>query len=463
MRRTVDLGQCLLYATKSQLQLNFAATASLDCHADPPGETDPSPSQWPDPVSTWVREAPELELRLFVRFSPGLEPIGSPLISSLEKMLCSSTAWLELGFTITPKSHGSSMNTDRPGEQFLILGLCREITTPFHTKRRSLPAVLQNPPDTQPLPEVPIASLAAIEISLDCGYLFHPDEQSQQPLITIDAGTEPRYSKHYFVPHLDLPTDLTLDSSDDHTGFAENDSIPKRDKIIQSSQTLLALVEFGLQKLLSSAATKYSDIQVIENNLQTLRKLAPVIFKPEYREAMNERAISCPIIAKAVNSMLANTSNPILQKQVSNIPVDRKQWIANGLWRMGQAQLLQLKAPKKCGSFLSHRSTINEPQTNDDPAIAASFTDDVFSEGDLLDLDGDLFTGNEGDFDDPLEIMYTDLDDESDRPLLGSSGESRFWDLYESTQTTIDSLPLSQPVSPPHTDTDMLLFDYDLG
>lgn len=179
---------------------------------------------------------------------------------------------------------------------------------------------------------------------------------------------------------------------------------------------------------------------------------------------MNERAISCPIIAKAVNSMLANTSNPTLQKEVSSMPADKKQRIVNGLWRIGQARLLQLKAPKSRGSFLSHRSTINELQPNGNPAITTSLTNDVFGEEDILDLDDewDLFTGNEADFDDPPHIVHTDFDDESDGPLLGSSGESSFRDLYESTQTTLDSLPLSQAVSPPRTDADMLLFDCDL-
>jgi hypothetical protein len=89
MRRTVDLGQCLLQATESQLQLLFAATASLNCLTDLSGETNLSP-QWPDPVSAWIKAAPELELRFFVRFGPGLELIGSHLISVLEEMLCYS-------------------------------------------------------------------------------------------------------------------------------------------------------------------------------------------------------------------------------------------------------------------------------------------------------------------------------------------------------------------------------------
>ncbi|KAJ5889910.1 hypothetical protein N7504_010720 [Penicillium tannophilum] len=442
----------------------FAATASLGHKTNFSCEADPSPPHWPHPASTWIREAPELELRFFVRFGPGLEPTGCSLISILEKMLCRSTVWLDLGFSIAPKSHGITINTDRPGERFLVLGLCREITGPSSTKRRSLPAVLQNPPDTQPPPEVPIVSLAAIEIYLECGYLFHPDERPEELSVTVDTETEPRYSAHFFASCLDSPTNLTLDLSGGFTGFAERDCIPRGDIVDQSSRNFLALVDFGLQELLSSAATKCSDIKVIENSLQALPKLAPVIFNPGYREAMNERAISCSIIVKAVNSMLANTSNPILQKEVSNIPIDRKQWIGKTLWRMGQVHLLQLKAPKTLGSFVSHRSSINEIQPIGDPAVTASSAGDVFDGEDILDLDDDwdLDTGNEFDFDDPPQIMHTDFD-ESDGPLLGSSGESSFRDLYESTQTTIDSLPLSQAVSPPQMDSDMLLFDCELG
>ncbi|KAJ5559923.1 hypothetical protein N7513_002322 [Penicillium frequentans] len=465
MSHTVDLGQCLLHATKSQLQLHFAATASLGHNTNSACEGDPSPPHWPHPVSTWIREAPELELRFFVRFGLGLEPTWYSLISRLEEMLCCSTVWLDLGFSIVPKSHGITMDTDRPGEHFLVLGLCREITGPFPTKRRSLPAVLQNPPDTQPPPEVPIVSLAAIDIYLECGYLFRPDEQPEELSVKINTKTESRYSAEFFASCSDSPTNLKLDSSVGFTGFAERNSIPRGNTMDQSSRDFLAQVDFGLQELLSSAATICSDIKVIKNNLQALPKLAPVIFNPGYREAMNERAISCPIIAKAVNSMLANTSNPILQKGVFNIPVDRKQWIGKTLWRMGQVHLLQLKTSKACGSFLSHRSSINELQPNGDPAVTASSAGDVFGEEDILDLDDDwvLDPGNECDFDDPPQIMHTDFDDESDGLLLGSSGESSFRDLYESTQTTLNSLPLSQAVSPPHTDSDMLLFDCELG
>jgi hypothetical protein len=99
---------------------------------------------------------------------------------------------------------------------------------------------------------------------------------------------EAQYSRHFFAPRLDPSTDFTLGLSAGYTTFAKSDFIPKGDNIDQSSQALLALVDFGLQKLLLSAATKGSDIHVIENNLQSLCKLAPVIFNPKYREVRHE-------------------------------------------------------------------------------------------------------------------------------------------------------------------------------
>ncbi|KAJ5653354.1 hypothetical protein N7490_000357 [Penicillium lividum] len=466
MRRTVDLGQCLLHSSESQLQLHFAATAKLNCLTSFPTETEKSSPQWLDPLSTWIREAPELELCFFVCFGSRLEGNGSHFISKLESMLCDSKVWLQLGFAIFPKRHGISMNTDHPGEHFLVLGLCRGMIAPFSRKRGSLPAVLHNPPDTHPPQEVPIVCLAAINIFLECSSSLHLDDQTLEPFITVHTEKEPQYLASRLASCPD-PTDLTLDS-EAFTALMEGYSIHQEEDTNQSSQSLLALVDFGLQKLLSSAPTKCSFIQVIENNIQSLRKLAPVIFNREYREAMNQRAISCPIIAKAVNSMLANTSNPILQTELSHIPGDRKQWIESGLWRMAQTRLRELKASKKCGSFLSQCSMISTAQTNGESAVAVSFTADVFNGGDILDFDDDwnLDNGNaNGEFDDCLQTTHADFNGESDGPLLGSSSESSFWDLYESTQTTqttVDNFPISETFSP-LSDTDMLLFDCDLG
>ncbi|KAJ5745398.1 hypothetical protein N7520_010580 [Penicillium odoratum] len=359
-----------------------------------------------------------------------------------------------------------SKNTDHPGEHFLVLGLCRGMIAPFSRKRGSLPAVLHNPPDTHPPQDVPIVCLATINIFLECDSSLHPEDQTLKPFITVHTEIEPQYLASRLASCPD-PTDLTL-NSEAFTALMEGYSIHQGDDTNQSSQSLLALVDFGLQKLLSSAPTKCSYIRIIENNLQSLRKLAPVIFNREYREAMNQRAISCPIIAKAVNSMLANTSNPILQTEFSHIPGDRKQWIESGLWRMAQTRLRELKAAKKCGSFLSQCSVISTAPTNGESAIAASCPADIFNEGDILNFDDDrnLEKGSaNGEFDDFLQTTHTDFDGESDGPLLGSSSESSFWDLYESTQTTqatVDSFPLSETFSPP-SDTDMLLFDCDLG
>ncbi|KAJ5915091.1 hypothetical protein N7454_011203 [Penicillium verhagenii] len=162
--------------------------------------------------------------------------------------------------------------------------------------------------------------------------------------------------------------------------------------------------------------------------------------------------------------MLATTSNPILLKEGIKTHRNGKQWIADSLWCMAQTNLRQLKVGNKVGSFRSQGQGTDEPQTNDERAITASFTEDIFDEGEILDLDNDwsLDIDNEWELETYPQILRTDVDDESDGPLLGSSGESSFQDLYESTQTTLDSLPLPEIIPSQLTDTEMLLFDCDL-
>ncbi|KAJ5938784.1 hypothetical protein N7466_001918 [Penicillium verhagenii] len=332
---------------------------------------------------------------------------------------------------------------------------------PSATKTRFLSVILQNPPDTHAPQGMPVVSLTTVEISLDCGFLFRPEKDPHERRNTVNNKNAPWF---HFLSCPNLAADLTLDSYAGFTNFTENNMIPLEDRIDHSSRSLHALVDFCLQKLLSSATTKFSGIHVIDNNLQTLQQLAPAIFNPEYREAMNQRSVSCPIIAKAVNSMLATTSNPILQKEVSKIHRDGKQWIADSLWCMAQTNLRQLKFGNKLGSFRSQGQGTDEPQTNAERAVAASFTEDIFHEGEILDFGNDwsLEIDNEWELEASPQTLRTDVDDETDGPLLGSSGESSFQDLYESTQTTLDSLPLPEIVPSQLTDTEMLLFDCDL-
>lgn len=86
----VDLGQCLLRASNSRLQLQFTATAHFSKPAGQSGGSHLKVSQWQDLSSIWVTEAPELDISLFIRAAQGLEHPMSALMADLGDKLLTS-------------------------------------------------------------------------------------------------------------------------------------------------------------------------------------------------------------------------------------------------------------------------------------------------------------------------------------------------------------------------------------
>lgn len=91
-----DLGQCLLRASSAQLQLRFTATANFGQPAHWNSVPPVKISQWQDLSSIWVTEAPEIDIRLFLRPARDLERAVSALVADLGDKLCSSPVWLKI-------------------------------------------------------------------------------------------------------------------------------------------------------------------------------------------------------------------------------------------------------------------------------------------------------------------------------------------------------------------------------
>lgn len=92
----VDLGQCLLRASNSRLQLQLTAAA----HFSQPASQSKAPpvrvSHWQDLSSIWVTEAPELDIRLFIRPGHCLGLAVAALVIGLGDKLCASPVCLKL-------------------------------------------------------------------------------------------------------------------------------------------------------------------------------------------------------------------------------------------------------------------------------------------------------------------------------------------------------------------------------
>lgn len=93
----IELGQCLLRASSSHLQLQFAVTARFS----PPKSCNSAKSpvninQCVDLSSVWVLEAPELDIGLSIKTTPGLEHAASGLAAALGDKLCTSPVCMQL-------------------------------------------------------------------------------------------------------------------------------------------------------------------------------------------------------------------------------------------------------------------------------------------------------------------------------------------------------------------------------
>ncbi|KAJ5176305.1 uncharacterized protein N7482_002182 [Penicillium canariense] len=466
MTQQIDLGQSLFQNTESPLQLQFSAMANFTQSST---QMDSRPSisirHWKDLQSLWVTEAPELLLRLLVTVCPTLDIARSTFIASLEADFCKSGVWRELGFDIILKSHHTPDIRETPGTDSLTFGLCRKATTPVSAKNKNVPPILRSPPEAHPPSDVLTSCLASIDIHLE----YANQDTTQQ--VEVQFTEELRYTPGtkyelqpelcfascnyptaaisvtaFAVPTIEellLPFDQPSEINADNGLFPEK-SIRQMKPAGHLSLQFLNLFDFGLQKMIISAATRNPQIKVIgKDNLQSLAKLAPAIFNPDYREAMKQRAASISTIANSVTSMLENSENPVLQSRVSALlrgptlldqhpssenPQTQilKPTIEASLWNIAQHRLSKISSKRRTTFF----NTVSLPgqalhMKRDDSILLSTSEQEFDTDGEILELDGhpDL----------PLNTLHAR---EVHEPVSDSSSMLSFQEFYDSNLMT---------------------------
>ncbi|KAJ5191034.1 uncharacterized protein N7498_010019 [Penicillium cinerascens] len=489
MSQSVNLGRCVYHATDSHLELEFSAIALFTKSNGHPSNSLPvNFLQWTDHLSVWIKEAPELEIRLSIVMRSGLKLAASGFISDLAEKICNSKVWSNLGFTIILKTRGSDKHTDNCIAHCFTFGLCRATRRLNPTKGRALPDVLRHPPDAHAPPDVPTISLASIDVYAE--YTFpHPKENTCRtiqynvgPLNQLQlpfpfAGCYyPVNAKTFEVAAISLSPVKAAMPSAKHYTFLENHALgqllPPHVPLDCTSEVMLRLMDLGLRKLIISPTTKDRQIKVVgENTLKSLSNLAPAVFNPGYREAMHQRAASNPIISKALISMLERSSNPIIQSKVttllqqSNNPNEGTpqpglhktslySTIHSSLWRIAQQRTRRPKVQKGTSAlFGANPATPYLSQIQ--PASIAPIVEDFFSDSEPLDLDSDNYN--------PMEHGYMQFAPEDEDLLLESGNESAFEDLYDSAPTALDdTFQYGEPCLLLHSDTEMLPLDHDI-
>lgn len=196
---------------------------------------------------------------------------------------------------------------------------------------------------------------------------------------------------------------------------------------------------------------------------------------------MKQRAVSIPIITRALTSMLEGNPNPVLQRKLSSllqghsqgtnsfpstdsIYQDLKPTMQSALWRIAQRQLQTSKHKTPISFFpptsppeslTGGQDTARQNSTNNDPPINEE------------DYDLDSYLGSEYNYNTAASQPQQEIPDdevmEEGDAMLCSSSESSFIDISESTQTTLDvPSQLTDVLLPYMSDTEMLFADCDL-
>ncbi|CAG7929047.1 unnamed protein product [Penicillium olsonii] len=353
-----------------------------------------------------------------------------------------------------------------------------------------------NPPEISPPRETPTATLASVDISLE--YCFY-EEDIPQPSHTLvselvfnqgDSSSvspfnlelEPQEMAEPRLPGTDCDfvwLEETLHEALPHHIEPQIHHTPTVEPST-SHGALQRLFELGMERLMTSKRPRNSDIYILEGaSLASLAEIAPVVFKPEYREAINQRGVAMPIINKAISIMLQGSQSISLHTKLthsisesSDYPIMRphgvdsqatnlKTAIHSKLWDIAQQNTSKLKTLTRSSFLLPKNLNRMTHKTGDDipPMLMSQGFDDMLP-GTFIDRQVNSIEGEE-------KTLASFLSDphsrgESEDHLLDNNSETSFTDICDSTQSSLDTLfsaaASSQTVL--SDDDNMLLSDY---
>ncbi|KAJ5931504.1 hypothetical protein N7516_005993 [Penicillium verrucosum] len=456
MAQKLDLGHSTLRIRNSKLQLRLAASAYF---TQPPshGSFQIELPELENLESVWITEAPELELRFFV----GGDWDGTEMtafVSRLSSRLCNMEIWSDLGFSVESKAAARGYCIDTSGFHYLGLGLRRECRVRNHTTGRTLPSSMTNPPDACPPHSVPVATLASIDIRLE--YRLHTKDISQsQGCSDLEIGLlgqEPSIDTSFQV--LDRMAEAAMlhptHDEDSTEALGPQTACVSGDGSAKSWEELFRLLDLGIQRLVISTSIKDRAIRVSQQDtIKSLADISPAVFNPAYRNAVNQRGVTIPIITKAISAMLAGNKDQSTKAKLadllelnrcqstndltmrSQLPSCRTA-ILSSLWRVAQNNAPKMNSIKRRASMFSMESLSNGATRSDEPVrLMSAIQQQPDNENPGQHRSFQTQYHNE----DEVCDVYL-LNSEPEDQLLDNFSETSFTDLGDSTQTSLDTV-----------------------
>ncbi|KAJ5502197.1 hypothetical protein N7463_005071 [Penicillium fimorum] len=455
MAQNLDLGGFTLQLRDSKLQLCLAASAHF---SQPPShETLRIPidvSHLSNIEDLWITEAPELKLRFFVGGNWDRNEAAA-FLSRLRYKLCDMEIWSDVGFSVELKAGAREYYIDTSGFHCLELGLRRGCKMRNHPTGRTLPGSMTNPPDACPPTGIPVAILASIDVRLE--YIFQPKSIPQvQECFKLEVGFLGQESSAFRSPRLlETMADVTILQHGGPTEIPGSQaSCISVGESHPSCEELFRLFDLGIQRLFISNSIKDHTIRVPQHaTIKSFADISPAVFDPGYRDAMNQRGVTIPIITKAISSMLAGNSDPFIKAKLAELlALTRRHHMddttiqpqslsfraaaLSSLWHIAQEGVPKIKPTKRRASMLSTERLSNRPAVSDETVRRIS-TDQLQLESGNSALTRSIQALHR---DENEESDVCLLNSESDDQLLDNLSETSFSGIGESTQTSINTL-----------------------
>ncbi|KAJ5373384.1 hypothetical protein N7517_005390 [Penicillium concentricum] len=455
MAQKLDLGGSTLQIRDSKLQLGLAASAHFS--QPPRHETPQTPidvSHLPNLEGVWITEAPELKLRFFVRGNWDRNEAAA-FVSKLRGKLCDMEIWSDVGFSVELKTGAREYCIDTSGFHCLELGLRRECKMRNSTTGRALPSSMTNPPDARPPTGVPVATLASIDVQLE--YIFQPRRIPQvQEYFKLKVGLLGQESSTFCSPRLlETMADVAILQREDPTEIpGSQSSCISGDESDPSCEELFRLFNLGVQRLFISNSIKDPTIRVPQQvTIKSLAGISPAVFDPGYRDAMNQRGVTIPIITKAISSMLAGNNDPSIKTKLADLLeltrshhtddttiqpqfLSFRAAVLSSLWRVAQEAVPKIKPTKRRASVFSTECLSNRLAVSDE-AVRRISTDQLQLDSGNSALTRSIQTLHRNENEESDVCL---LNSESDDQLLDNLSETSFPDIGEWTQTSINTL-----------------------
>ncbi|KAJ9297914.1 hypothetical protein DTO271G3_4135 [Paecilomyces variotii] len=450
----LDLGSSTLRLLDSDLRLTsyvftkfiIPENSPLLSNSDRLGETLKS-------RQCWVAPAPELVLRVHVQGNRDSQSHASSYLKLVSETFQYEKVWHDLGLTVAIKSCEDVSDSD----------VTTELSMAFNIQENHLATAVRRIPHkllgllratAQPPPAIPRVTLSEVQLSLN----FHSSNGNHNtPTIArsiIGTGT---VELCVIQPRSDLPCDEALQSC---PILGYDPSLPPTKSEIRPAPFHLQFESLGRHFQSSGMQLKYyatgygnkkdgfnpsgnrvgfhkllgvcldhifakthskSAVGVESIKKETMYKLsdiAPTVFSPGYREAMQQRACFIPVIAKAMSAIIEaadilTSSQRLFSLQehyashhetdldIDGIP-NKKAMFKCLLWKIAQKGVYLVEASRRIRGFANENRT-------DSPVFESLFAGDDSVLEDDVNSDNDLLDDEECEDDNSTSMLEEDL------------------------------------------------------